>query len=67
MTLFVNGSKRTRLNLFGKVLLITDDIIAKLFDMNIEREDFTINNLKFEVFNSLYISDNKITFMVSEI
>ena len=37
MTLFVNGSKRTRLNLFVKVLLITDDIIAKLVDMNIER------------------------------
>ena len=67
MTLFVNGSKRTRLNLFGKVSLITDDIIAKLFDMNIEREDFTINNLKFEVLNSPYILDNKITFIVSEI
>ena len=67
MTLFVNGSKRTRLNLFGKISLITEDIIAKLFDMNVEREDFTINNLKFEVFNSPYISDNKITFIVSEI
>ena len=68
MTLFVNGSKRTEINLFGKLSLITDDIVGKLFDMNIERKDFIVDNLRFEVFNDgPYTPHNEIIFIVSEI
>ena len=66
MTLFVNGSKRTEINLFGKVSLITEDILDKLFDMDIKRENFTVDNLKFEVFKGSNTPENKITFIVSE-
>ena len=67
MTLFVNGPKRTELNLFGKLSLITDDIVGKLFDMNIERKGFVVDNLKFELINGPYIPINSISFIVSEI
>lgn len=65
MTLFVNCPKRTKLDLHGKLSLITDDIVDKLLDMNIKREDFVVDNLKFEVFKDPYIQDNEITFIVS--
>lgn len=67
MTLFVNGSKRTEVSLFGKISLITDDLVEKLFNMNIKRKDFVVDNLKFEVFETPYIVDNKIDFIVSEV
>lgn len=67
MTLFVNGSKRTELSLFGKLSLITDDIVGKLCDMDIKRENFIVDNLRFKVFKGHYVPDNKITFIVSEI
>ena len=66
MTLFVNGAERTELSLFGKLSLVTDDIVGKLFDMNIKREDFIVDNLKFEVFEGPYTPENKMTFIVSE-
>lgn len=67
MTLFVNGLKRTEISLFGRVSLITDDIVNKLFDMNIKSEDFIVDNLKFEVFEGVYNPNNSIIFIVSEI
>ena len=67
MTLFVNDLKRTEISLFGRVSLITDDIVNKLFDMNIKSEDFIVDNLKFEVFEGVYNPNNSIIFIVSEI
>ena len=67
MTLFVNDSKKTELSLFGKLSLITDDMVDKLFNMNIKREDFIVDNLKFEVFETVNTIENKITFIVSEL
>lgn len=67
LTLFVNGSKRTKINLFGKLSLLTNDTIDKLFDMDIEDKDFTVDNFKFKAFIGPYSSDNNFVFIVSEL
>lgn len=66
MILYVNNNE-TRLELWGNVKLITDDVVSDLFEIEIKPEDFELRGLRFKYLNVRGGDTDVIDFKVSSL